>query len=132
MFDLSFDTLREAIDIFLRVAYPTGEIPAAVRKRIALDPSLLIAELLDGLQFERYVSEGSTVYALRLGSVNYPHLKMEIRPFSGHAGFVFWVNTHDQFFTPDARCRDADRWRELVERNRELKQSIESFRRQFE
>ena len=125
MFDLPFESLREAIAIFVRIAYPSGDLPEAVKKRIALDARRPVAELLDALNFERYVADGSTVYALRLGSVHYPHLKMEIRAYPGRSGFVFWVNTHDQFFTPDPRCRDVDRWRELVQRNRELKEAIE-------
>lgn len=128
MLHLSRDMLRDAIAIYLKHAYPTGQIPEPVRKRIALEPSRPMPELLGGSPFENYVADAPfhcTVHALRLGSVDYPHLKMEIRPFTNHAGFVFWVNTHDQFIAPDAKMTDADRWREVVRRNRELKQTVE-------
>ena len=128
MLDISFDMVREAIAVFLSCAYPSGKLPEVVRRRIGLDGTRPVAELLNGPPFERYVAEAPfhcTVYALRLGSADYPHLKMEIRPFPNRCGFVFWVNTHDQFFTPDEQYAEADRWRQLLQRNRELKQAIE-------
>ncbi len=120
--------LERAIAVYLRCAYPDGQLPDVVRKRIAFDRSRPLGELLGDLPFEHYESAAPfpcTVCALRLGAAHYPHLKMEIRPFPNHHGFVFWVNTHDQFFTPDARCRDRERWREVVSRNRALKQLVE-------
>jgi hypothetical protein len=128
MLQLSWDMLRDAIAIYLKHAYPNGQLPEVVEKRIALDPNRSISELLAASPFENYVAEAPfhcTVHALRLGSVDYPHLKMEVRPYTNHAGFVFGVNTHDQFISPDAKMPDADRWREVVRRNRELKQAVE-------
>jgi hypothetical protein len=128
MIDVPWEMLELAIAVYLRCAYPDGQLPDAVRKRISLDRSRPLGQLLGELPFERYESVAPfpcTVYALRLGAAYYPHLKMEIRPFPNQNGFVFWVNTHDQFFAPDARCRDGERWREVVSRNRELKQLVE-------
>jgi hypothetical protein len=128
MLQLSSDMLRNAIAIYLKHAYPTGQLPEVVQKRIALDPNRPIADLLAAAPFENYEAEAPvrcTVHALRLGSVDYPHLKMEVRPFPNQAGFMFWVNTHDQFLSPDAKMPDADRWREVVRRNRDLKQAVE-------
>jgi hypothetical protein len=120
--------LRDAIAIYLKHAYPDGSIPAVVQQRVALDANRPVPELLGAAPFENYVADAPfhcTVHALRLGSTDYPHLKMEIRPFTNQAGFMFWVNTHDQFFAPDAKMPDADRWRELIRRNRDLKQAVE-------
>jgi hypothetical protein len=128
MIEVPREMLEVAIMVYLRCAYPDGQVPDVVRKRVALDRSRPLAELLGDLPFERYESAAPfpcTVFALRLGAAHYPHIKMEIRPFPNQHGFVFWVNTHDQFFTPDARCRDGERWREVVSRNRELKQAVE-------
>jgi hypothetical protein len=120
--------LRQAIDLFLATAYSSGEIPDAVRTRGALDPQRSVAEQLADLRFERYQVDAPlpcVVHALRLGSRDYPHLKLEIRPFPNRFGFLFWVNTHDQFYTPDARCRDAERWQKLIAANSVLKEAIE-------
>lgn len=126
--ELSWDMLREAIAIFLKYSYPTGQVPEVVQKRIVLDSSRPVPKAISEPPFENYVADAPfhcTVSALRLGSADYPHLKMEIRPFTNHVGFVFWVNTHDQFISPDSKVADADRWREVLERNQNLKQTVE-------
>ena len=128
MLQLSWDMLRDAIATYVKHAYPNGQVPEVVQQRIALDTSRPISELLGVPPFENYVTDAPfhcTVHALRLGAVHYPHLKMEIRPFTNHAGFILWVNTHDQFISPDAKMPDADRWREVIRRNRDLKQAVE-------
>jgi hypothetical protein len=128
MLQLSWDMLRDAIAIYLKHAYPSGQLPEVVQKRVPLDSNRPMAELLAAAPFENYVADAPfqcTVHALRLGSVDYPHLKMEIRPFPNRAGFMFWVNTHDQYISPDAKMPDAERWREVVRRNRDLKQAVE-------
>ena len=128
MLQLSWDMLRDAIAVYLQHAYPNGRIPEVVQGRVALDPSRPVPELLRAPPFENYVADAPfhcTVHALRLGSADYPHIKLEIRPFTNHAGFMFWVNTHDQFISPDAKMPDADRWREVIRRNGDLKQAVE-------
>jgi hypothetical protein len=125
---ISWEALHEAISIYLRLAYPHGTIPEIVRQRIALNESRPVAEIVQSPPFESYTSEAPTrctVHALRLGSEDYPHIKLEIRPFPGTAGFVFWVNTHDQFISPDSNLPGADAWRGVVRRNRDLKQDVE-------
>jgi hypothetical protein len=128
MMHLSWDTLNEAVQIYLRRAYPNGQVPEAVRARIAFDMGRPVAEVLTHVPFEQYTADAPfrcTVYALRLGSNAYPHLKMEIRPYPNHWGFVFWVNTHDQFPPPIKDSPDAARWRDLQNCNRDLKQAVE-------
>jgi hypothetical protein len=125
---ISWGMLRESIAIYLELAYPNGAIPAPVQKRLALDEGRPISEALGAPPFESYVAKAPfrcMVYALRLGSADYPNLKMEIRPFPHSLGFVFWVNTHDEFVPINATMRDADQWRDLMRRNRDLKQQVE-------
>jgi hypothetical protein len=120
--------LREAVAIHLECAYPTGVIPPAVQKRIVFDDSQPILDALGAPPFEHYAAKAPfqcTVYSLRLGSADYPNLKIEVRPFPHPLGFVFWVNTHDEFIPPGAQLRDADQWQTLVQRNRVLKQVVE-------
>src|SRR5207244_1361165 len=99
-----------------------------VRRRVAFDDSATLPELFEQPPFERQAADAPypcTVYALRLGSEHYPHLKLQIRPFPNRQGFVFWVDTHDQVFAEEVAYRDADRWRQLVARNRDAKHAIE-------
>ncbi len=128
MLQLTWDMLREAIATYIQFAYPSGQLPDVVRQRIALDADRPILDVVRAAPFENYTAKAPfpcTVHALRLGSDDYPHLKMEIRPFPNSAGFVFWVNTHDQFVAPNDKMLDADRWRRVVQRNRDLKQNVE-------
>jgi hypothetical protein len=125
---ISWGMLRESIAIYLQFAYPNGAIPGAVQKRLALDERRPLLESLGAPPFENYPAKAPfqcTVYALRLGSADYPNLKMEIRPFPHPLGFVFWVNTHDEFVPVNTTARDVDQWRELMRRNRDLKQTVE-------
>ncbi len=128
MLKVSWEMLRTAIGIYVKHAYPGGAIPEIVRKRIGLDESKPLWERLNEPPFENYTADAPfhcTVYALRLGSEHYPHLKMEIRPFTNELGFMFWVNTHDQFVSPKADFPDVARWRQVIEKNSELKQAVE-------
>jgi hypothetical protein len=125
---ITWEALRSAIGVYLALAYPSGSLPETVRRRTLLDEQRPLREALNGPPFEQYAARAPfqcTVCALRLGSADYPNLKMEIRPFPHPLGFVFWVNTHDDFVPLNSSMRDADQWRELVLRNRALKQSIE-------
>jgi hypothetical protein len=122
--------LRRAIKLFVQYAYCDGVLPDALQQRLtALETDRPLPELLDNPPFEHYLSESPfrcTVYAIKLGSTHYPHLKMEIRPFPNDLGFFFWVDTHDQFGAFDEKMRGYADWCKLGQRNRELKQTIES------
>src|SRR5262245_12909372 len=113
---IEWGMLRAAIAIYLECAYPNGVIPEVVQKRIALDDRGSLLDALTRPPFESYVAKAPfqcTVYALRLGSCDYPNLKMEIRPYPHPLGFLFWVNTHDEFVPADAAVRDRDAWRDI-------------------
>lgn len=125
---ISWDALREAIRTYLQFAYPDGQLPDVVRQRITLDEGRPASEVIQSSPFESYASDAPfrcTVHALRLGCEEYPHVKLEIRPFPNAVGFVFWVNTHDQFISADDKMPGADQWRGVVRRNRDLKQEVE-------
>jgi len=120
--------LREAIAIYLRCAYPSSPIPPAVQKRLQWDEQRPILEALGAPPFESYAAKAPfqcTVHALRLGSADYPNLKLEIRPFPNAPGFVFWVNTHDEFVLVGLGMPDAEQWGQVVRCNRDLKQAVE-------
>jgi hypothetical protein len=125
---ISWGMLREAVGVYLQCAYPTGQVPAVVQQRIGFDESRSLTECLGAPPFENYVATAPfqcTVHALRLGSIDYPNLKLEIRPFPSREGFVFWVNTHDQFVAVTPNMPDAEAWGAVVRRNRDLKQQVE-------
>ncbi len=121
------ELLRQAVEIYLKIAYPGSEPPLAVRKRLDWSAELDPAELLKRPPFERVSKPGdeSPVYALRLGNARYPHMKMQIQPWDAKDGFLISVNTHDHALTIDPNAPDAGAFMALQDENKRLKVEIE-------
>ncbi|MGE3822214.1 MAG: hypothetical protein AB7I30_22600, partial [Isosphaeraceae bacterium] len=97
--NLNLDALRRAVEVYLREAYPTGEPPPAVRRRLEWTSGISPVELLNQPPFERSSKNRTTsgsIYSLRLGNLRYPHMKLQIQPWPNRSGFRLSVNTHDQ------------------------------------
>ena len=65
---LRVDQLRQAAEIYLRIAYPDGEPPDAVRRRLVWDGDVDAEGLLGKAPFEargKSKSTGRHIYALR-------------------------------------------------------------------
>lgn len=125
---LRLDMLRQAVDVYLSLAYPTSEPPEAVRRRLQWPNDEDAATLLTHPPFERATRPGTSrppVYALRLGNTRYPHMKLQIQPWPNPAGFMLSVNTHDQVLALDPNAADADAFRALQAENQKLKEAIE-------
>ena len=50
---LRLDLLRRAVDIYLNLAYPSGEIPDAVRRRLVWPEGMAAEQMLAKPPFER-------------------------------------------------------------------------------
>lgn len=125
---LRIDVLRQAVDTYMKRAYPEGPPPDVVRRRLEWDPVLEAEALLNQPPFERAgksKSTGTTIYALRLGNHRYPHMKLQIQPWANHAGFMLSVNTHDQVLALDPHSSDMSAFRSLQAENQKLKEEIE-------
>jgi len=125
---LRLDLLRNAAEIYLRVAYPTTVVPEAVQRRLHWRADCTAAELLSGPPFERAgkaPGRGTPVYALRLGNHRYPHMKLQVQPWPNDAGFMLSVNTHDQVSGVNLGAIDVQAFRELQAENQRLKEAIE-------
>ena len=125
---LRLDLLRTAVETYLQIAYPSGEIPEIVRRRLVWSEGLLAESMLSRPPFERagkVPGHQSPVYALRLGNDRYPHMKLQIQPWENEAGFMLSVNTHDQVAGLDVGAADAQAFRELQAENQRLKEAIE-------
>jgi hypothetical protein len=119
--------LRQAAEIYLKLAYPSGTVPAAAERRLNWRDDCAVAELLSGAPFERAGKAGRAgpIYALRLGNHRYPHMKLQVQPWINDAGFMLSVNTHDQVTGIDLAAVDAQAFRELQAENQRLKEAIE-------
>lgn len=125
---LRLDLLQRAVEVYLRIAYPSGVIPEAVQRRLiwreGCEPDLL----LQAPPFERVAKAPgrlTPIYALRLGNQRYPHMKLQIQPWPNEAGFMLSVNTHDQVSGFELGGIDAAAFRELQLENQRLKEAIE-------
>jgi hypothetical protein len=126
---LGIDVLREAIAIYLKIAYPSGEIPQIVRKRLDWPEGIALPELIAGRPFERIQppgGEGPPIYALRLGNHRYPNMKLQIQHWPGASGYLLSVNSHDQVLAQVINPGEAEAYRALQEENQRIKDAIET------
>lgn len=125
---LRLDLLRQAIDCYLKLAYPTQEVPEPVQRRLVWPEGITASQLLTRPPFER-AGKGpgreEPIFALRLGNARYPHMKLQIQPWPNEAGFMISVNTHDQILGLGSDAVDFEEFRELQAFNQQLKEVIE-------
>lgn len=125
--NLRVEDLQRATQVYLRIAYEAVEIPAPVKKRL----EWRVGEVHTVLAHPPFEKVGKSptgeaaIYALRLGNAQYPHMKMQIQPWTGAEGFLLSVNTHDQVLALDPNSPDAPAFRALQAENLRLKQLIE-------
>lgn len=117
--EITAKIVNSAIDIYMRLAY--DDVVSRNEHTIHFDESSTIEEVLS-----RFVSEDSSLksWSLRLGSQDYPHMKLMLREAYIKGSFAFSVDRHDCF----AFNRDtvgAEKWVALQEHNYKLKKSIE-------
>jgi hypothetical protein len=125
---LRLDLLRRAAGLYLEAAYPAGDIPEVVRRRLEWRDEGSAPETLTESPFERAgkaPGQSTPIYALRLGNHRYPHMKLQIQPWPNDAGFMLSVNTHDQVAGMTLSEGDAQAFRELQAENQRLKEAIE-------
>lgn len=123
---LTRDHLDHAAKIYLRHAYPLGDLPAKVLERLAAieDPGV-ITRIADP-PFERSPRDGvPRIFSLRLGNTRYPHMKLQVQTWPTSVGFLFSVNAHDQITNADPNLPGMAGFREIQHANQTLKQAIE-------
>jgi hypothetical protein len=128
MTGLATTLLSRACRTFLRLAYPGGEetIPCPKNTFLHLNPDQPLDEVLlpTLCQTLRGEDAGFRGYALRLGSADYPHLKLQVVRHEGGNTWVFAVDTHDRLLLEPGHP-DKQRLEQLQECNRRLKAEIE-------
>ena len=126
--NLRIDVLRQAVAIYMKLAYGSSEPPEVVRRRLEWDDGLDADALLGKPPFERAgksKTTGTAIYALRLGNSVYPHMKLQIQPWANDAGFLLSVNTHDQILSIEPNSEDMPAFRALQVQNQRFKEVIE-------
>jgi hypothetical protein len=122
MNDLTPALLGRACDIFLALAYPDGSIPPTKQAFANIHADQPLDSLLQAPVCQVLTGEGGArKYAFRLGSSDFPHVKLQV---SCVHGCVFAVDTHDAIHI-DPSHPDAERWGYVQAANRQLKEKIE-------
>ena len=117
--------LRQAIDIYLRVAYPTGTLPEAVKPRLLPWGSLPDDALIEPAWFEACMQEGRQQLALRLGHPGYPHMKLVLEESPDGSGYLFRADAHDRHLFASPGSPDAAGLEQVRRANAQIIEQIE-------
>lgn len=114
----------QAIEIYLTLAYDGAAPPGAAQRRVAI---LRQAEsLYDSPAFELDKKDSPSRWSLRLGNKNYPHMKLSIDRQPDGRGYLFRADTHDRHLSAPAGSKDHAMFAELMAKNQQTAQAIES------
>ncbi len=124
---LTPDLLSRACRVFLAHAYPQGvhAVPANRSAFLELNLRAPLDAVLKPPICQTLTTDGRLRgYALRLGSADYPHLKLQVVNCDHSDTWVFAVDTHDTIrLSPDHP--DTALYARLQAKNRVLKEDIE-------
>ncbi len=111
--------VNTAIDIYLQLAY--GDAETREQHSLYFQEDTPLEQVLTS-----FVSEDTSLkaWSLRLGSQDYPHMKIMLREAYLPGQFAFSVDRHDCFDFSDNSV-GCEEWRELQLHNYQLKKSIE-------
>lgn len=124
-FDLSLNTLKKAIEIYLKIAYENSEIPQIIKSR--LDPifnSQSLDEALNNFKFESF--NASPSYKLQLGSSKYPFLKLVYEKAAFSDEYGFYIDRHSEYIAVDSTSPEFKKELEIKNYTSEIKYKIES------
>lgn len=121
---ISAGTLRQAIAVYVKLAYPTGTLPPVVQQRVDPINALPESDLVPEQHFE-LIQKDPRLLALRLGQPMYPHMKLVIEP-NPSGGYLLRADAHDTHLhappgSPDEKFLTAIRLA-----NKELTEKIEA------
>jgi hypothetical protein len=117
--------LRQAIELYLAVAYPGGPPPSAARLWPSGDDAAawLMSEATERTPPDAPL-EVVRSFSVRLGNWQYPHMKLRISRPPRDDVFIFTVDSHDAFLQAPAGTPDFDALEELKRHNNELASRI--------
>ncbi len=121
----SVGQLRRAIDIYLRVAYTTGQLPEVVKLRLLPWAGLPEDALVEPAWFEACVQEGRQQLALRLGHPGYPHMKLVLEESPDVSGYLFRADAHDRHLFAPPGSPDAAGLEQVRRVNAQIIEQIE-------
>jgi len=115
----SAENIRRAVELYLEHAFPVGA-GAAAQKFIppqGFDPSdWLMSGIIEREPADERFEEVHS-FALRIGNMVYPHMKLRLTRPPNEQRYILLVDTHDAFLHADAGSSDAAGLEQLKEHN---------------
>lgn len=118
-------TTWKAIEAYLALAYD-GPPPTSVRSRLQTLRDAGEEAFYESTVFEADPKDNPTRLNLRLGNRWYPHMKLTIEPAPTGNGYLFRPDTHDRHIHPHPGSRDYEQFRQLMQNNQSLANSIDA------
>jgi len=122
--DIQASTVRLAVEIYLRIAYPGASRWRA--PTVDLSGGTTARDLLGRFEDESEEASDRRVgrYVLRLGNSRYPHMKLVLEESILKHEYAFNVDTHDDLnVSPEAP--DYQRWNAVRDHNRKVAEEVE-------
>ncbi len=113
------DKLITAIKIYTEIAFPQRDMPEKIKNVVERLEQSKESELFNYDFFER-VDEN--VFALRLGNIFYPHMKLVVKIEEND--LLFNVDTHDSPERIPPNIPGYDKFKKVIEFNRRIKSDI--------
>lgn len=119
------DRVRQAISIYLAVAYEGAPPPVTVRSLLAVLRSWG-GEFYDCPIFAPDAATPPTRYSSRLGNPHYPHMKLVIQLSPHEDAWLFRADSHDKHCLPPPTSPEYHDFVALMEKNQKLVEKIEA------
>ena len=117
--------LSQAVELYLRCAYASAAIPPPVAARILPIRDAPPGECVRPVWFETSVKNGRTIYQLRLGQPNYPHMKLNLEPAPDGSAYLYMADAHDTHLHPGPQAAEQPALAKLRADNARLTAEIE-------
>ena len=121
------ETLTQAVELYLAVAYPNGA-PAGPRQKLEALVAMPAGATVPEHFFEPAPGLAGEAKALRLGQPLYPHMKLIVERCGDStcdSGAMLRVDTHDKHLHAPPGSPDAEWLQKLRDSNKALTEKIE-------
>jgi CheY-like chemotaxis protein len=121
---LTPEIINDAVDIYLQYAFDNDE--QRKKHRVTFEETISPIDIIEKFESETDPSreDAHQSFVLRLGSADYPHMKLALWEAYYRGEYVFAVDCHDGFKF-DSNNPDYQEWLLLKDKNRQRKLKIE-------
>lgn len=118
-------TLKKAIQIYLKIAYESDNIPQHIKDKV--DQILSSSSLEDSLKlFKLELFNNMPSYKLQLGSSKYPFLKLVYEKAQFTESYGFYIDRHSEYIAVDSTSPEFKKELEIKDYTFKIKFTIEN------